>query len=130
MQDNSQRPHPFITPSLPPPPIHLPLLTTVHPFIFTFLHPLIPLYFFHLSFPLSSLSPPFSNQPQPQITRPFSNATILSLTAAPPLFSPPPVSSVCFHLLWIIPLIRLGACNTSVVYNMSVVITDSLAVLH
>lgn len=135
MQDNSQRPHPSITPSLPPPshypsihpppspPIyhHPPIrLTSTHSPLFFFLCPAFP-------FPPSDLV--FSHYTSVLRPRhPLANSHFF-LPSIHPLF---PLHLTCLFssLLCIITLIRRGACNTAVVYNVSVVITDSLAMLH
>lgn len=131
MQDNSQLPHPSITlshispssiplsldPSTPSyhcSSIHLAVSTSIHFPLF------LPSLFFFLLPPFNSISPhhPLANN----------HSTYLCFPSTHPFF---PLYLTCRFSspLWIIPLIRCGSCNTAVVYNMSVVITDSLAVL-
>lgn len=127
MQDNSQRPRPSITPPLPPPP-HNP---SMHP------PPNPPIY--HpprtpLAVPTSTRSPPFFLL-CPAFSIPSIRPHILTSRLRPPLTNSRPLfplhlTCLFSSLLCIITLIRRGACNAAVVYNMSVVITDSLAALH
>lgn len=128
MQDNSQRPHPSITPSSIPPSLYPstppPVLTTIHLAVSTSTpSPLfLPSFLFFVQ--------PFTLPPSNPISSPHPSV----LQPQHPLFSPSihPFFLTCLFssLLWIILPIRRCACNTAVVYNMSVVITDSLAVLH
>ena len=129
MQDNSQAPSPLhhsISPSSIPLSLHpsTPFpsrrLCCFYIRSFSFFSSSFPCLF-SLSILISSLHP----------TAP-PNPSIHSFVHPPYFFFFFSLHPTCLlsSLPWIIPLIRRGACNTAVAYNMSVVITDSLAVLH
>lgn len=123
----------IIATTLTPPSLHLPLFLPLHyastlppfPPTLPFLHVLL-LFFSHL-FTLSIVQ----LDTLPVLHQPLANYSSAALfpPSIHPLFSPH-LTRLFSSLPCIIPLISRGACNTAVVYNMSVVITDSLAMQH
>lgn len=122
MQDNSQRPHPS---SPPLPPHYASILPPFPPTLPPFIHSSCCFYTFF--YPFLHFSPPSI----PVLHRALTNysSAVLSPPSIHPLFSPH-LTCLFSSQPCIIPLISCGACNTAVVYNMSVVITDSLAMRH
>lgn len=124
MQDNSHHPHPSITSSPPPLCLH-PSTLSSHLAV----SPCSPSIFLPSFRPFNS--PTRYPHSIPVLHQPLANYSSAALfpPSIHPLFSPH-LTRLFSSLPCIIPLISRGACNTAVVYNMSVVITDSLAMQH